>query len=1226
MDAVRTLVEGIKHADQLIDEDVLEPDPGRDDWPRMKARIDLVERAINDEVLASLDEALAEAENDEVRAVIRRRVAALVGAAAALELVSGNRRVGFEQASKAAKIASDPEQQSELAAAGDDAEGYVLLWHGRWLQEHGRRADSDRVLRVAARKAKSPALQKAAKQGLRAPRPLTSAPPLFRLNGCGVGLYGERDRRPDGSYIATYCLCIFFIPVLPLTAYRVRDAGERRYQFSTHESLSPFTRGLQIALLSCVVLAAGWGGVASFLDSPSHQANVALDAAHKAEAAGDREGAIEKYNAAIKRFAFDAEVNLDDASEAVVRLAAAGVAEPCTAASTERIGRVVNTFYELPEGTRRDKGATLLSSRLSTWAGQIGEATPTDAEAALTVLDLGARVARTPAEKAAIEERRTHVRRALAERVAVERPLRALALYTQSKGDPESIARGRAIIESFGAAPSLWIEADRDVEAWLGAAGPASAASGFQERLTRARALHAEDLTKIEAGDEKQLAKALAASPGDQELAVAVAAAQRRRGESKAALATLTALGPPGRMTGTAQQLLGACYADADDLARADAVLTAFLAERLGPFQQAQRDYAAAETQLQQRLIADAKAGRFDFDLKRKLDLAAETEQGTLLRAWMSERMDKDPELTALRTEYLRHGAVVSASLALGTYELRRANAATGEERKALLASAEKVFLSIRQEAEGDPSFHLGLGQVLHRLGRGADGDVELGHVLEKKQPQLTLAVVNVYRDLGLPARAKQIAEALYDESTDPNVKHGAASILAHLVNEVGFDEDAEEMWLKRSDVTAEGVKSMRFTLEARRLLRAGKNAEADRAYAAIAEIHERGAKSSATSANNAAIAYLSRFSATGDPASLRAALKHLENARRLDPQSALVLGNLASSLELQGSVTVLERWVRTRALLLDNGSARSVLGTLLAGPLHDEVLAALKQDPSLHRSLELGQEEQALSPQRKDAYVRQIRWLTWTEDDAGLLALQKRLEGMPPFDAQDTEKQRREWAAKESDQRLQPIFVQGVSQAREVVRRAQQGAHAPTLAAAWMLLGSAVDDTLPFDTTAANLDAMIDAHRKGAEAWPEGGMPQDLAGSLVIAAFHRAAAETPALRKAWDAEGRSYGSVGLLRRALRGPDGAAITAALRARPEIGEAVRLRKTRPEKQLTTFDVLLAQIAGDADLEKAARGVFHQASSRAALEIAARLEPGQAREKAELDAFLEDAKGP
>ena len=57
-------------------------------------------------------------------------------------------------------------------------------------------------------------------------KPIKSAPSLFTINGIGVTLYGNSDKNPsDGSYMATYYLVFFFIPVLPLARYRVIPTG-----------------------------------------------------------------------------------------------------------------------------------------------------------------------------------------------------------------------------------------------------------------------------------------------------------------------------------------------------------------------------------------------------------------------------------------------------------------------------------------------------------------------------------------------------------------------------------------------------------------------------------------------------------------------------------------------------------------------------------------------------------------------------------------------------------------------------------------------------------------------------------------------------------------------------------------------------------------------------------------------------------------------------------------
>ena len=57
-------------------------------------------------------------------------------------------------------------------------------------------------------------------------RPVRSAPWLFNVHGVGAGIYNERDRDPaTGTYVKTHCLCLLFVPILALGAYRVYPRG-----------------------------------------------------------------------------------------------------------------------------------------------------------------------------------------------------------------------------------------------------------------------------------------------------------------------------------------------------------------------------------------------------------------------------------------------------------------------------------------------------------------------------------------------------------------------------------------------------------------------------------------------------------------------------------------------------------------------------------------------------------------------------------------------------------------------------------------------------------------------------------------------------------------------------------------------------------------------------------------------------------------------------------------
>ena len=300
-----------------------------------------------------------------------------------------------------------------------------------------------------------------------------------------------------------------------------------------------------------------------------------------------------------------------------------------------------------------------------------------------------------------------------------------------------------------------------------------------------------------------------------------------------------------------------------------------------------------------------------------------------------------------------------------------------------------------------------------------------------------------MYRDLGLPVQAKQIAEKLYQTSTDEEDQaRGGGDPGSHLVNEISYNEDDEEMWLKRADTTSPSVQQLLLRLEARRLSRKGKLAEADRAFARLIEGYERDASHESSSANNAAVSYLERYQTSGDPAHLRAAVKHLEASHRLTPQNAMVAGNLAGRLAHLGRVTALDRWIKTSKLPLGAGEASAGRSPPSpAGPLRDEVLGALRKDPSFRRSLDVSAEEQALAPQKAGGYERVESWLALNEDEKGLAELDKRLAAMPPFDASAIAEERRVRRARTKAAFDKALAEQGAARAegRRPPRRADR-------------------------------------------------------------------------------------------------------------------------------------------------------------------------------------------
>src|SRR5262249_43396368 len=134
----------------------------------------------------------------------------------------------------------------------------------------------------------------------RSSQPITSAPPLFTLNGFGVTLYGSRDPRPDGTVIATYFIVFLFFPIFPLAAYRViRD--RRRYYFFSKEPLGALARGYRWVVAAGLAGLVVLGVVNSWLNSPSHRAKAAVAAAIALERK-DPDAAARAYKEAIDRF------------------------------------------------------------------------------------------------------------------------------------------------------------------------------------------------------------------------------------------------------------------------------------------------------------------------------------------------------------------------------------------------------------------------------------------------------------------------------------------------------------------------------------------------------------------------------------------------------------------------------------------------------------------------------------------------------------------------------------------------------------------------------------------------------------------------------------------------------------------------------------------------------------------------------------------------------------
>jgi hypothetical protein len=75
---------------------------------------------------------------------------------------------------------------------------------------------------------------------LRDMTPISSPPTMYTINGVGTALYGRRNEHaPSGTHVGTLYFVVLFLPVVPLSCYRMRDAIGGGWHFIGKVPFSP---------------------------------------------------------------------------------------------------------------------------------------------------------------------------------------------------------------------------------------------------------------------------------------------------------------------------------------------------------------------------------------------------------------------------------------------------------------------------------------------------------------------------------------------------------------------------------------------------------------------------------------------------------------------------------------------------------------------------------------------------------------------------------------------------------------------------------------------------------------------------------------------------------------------------------------------------------------------------------------------------------------------------
>lgn len=1173
-------------------------------WPRPrvsaveKARATALAQRMVDEVTPELMRVLPHAGEDEGARLRLVGTWAAVGVAS-LAVAMGEDALatralnGMERA-----VAGDAVLVGILSAGARSPAELRALGQARWLRARGKLGRSRQVLSWLVASGQEPALREPAQALLDAPVPIKSAPTLFTLNGIGTRLNGKRDTRDDGSYVSTLCFTVLFVPLVPIAAYRVTDAGAHGYHFHGKVPLSRFAEAVRVVAMLAVVALVASAGVDAYRRSAWHQVGRAVAEGRALEQAGQLDAAHERYSAAID--AVGSGAGIAPVVEALVRLMIARVPAPLGVGDLDRVERLLSRYETLPSDGRGAAPA-LLSAACLRWVSELDAAQLAAAEGQVRLLAAATRL--LPGD-GALAARYTDARLAVAERLAAEWPLEAIAHLLEV--GPAMIPRAVELAGPLLVHPPLLEDEPGVFAALEKALASAPEYAELARHLTAARgqlaAATADEgrARALEGDDEAALEALLRERPWDQAVALTLTVRRAARGATGGPEALLARYGKLGHLTRSARLWMAHAALGAGDLEAADANLERYVGARLPVFRRAREVFRDALDEAERRYVEKANGRTLPSDLQDRLGDARQAEQRPIFEAWLREKVGADPAVVAARDAYGAAQDVVAASVMLGTVKLRRAQREEDAARAALLGDAERSFLAIEGAAEGDARFQLGLGEVYHRTGRPEKGDAALAVLLARDDPQLHLEVAVTYRELGLRTKAREVAEAVYTAG-DEAVKKSAAVMMALL--SVPLDE--RKQWYERADTKLLAVRASLLEIAAEELMRTGQSAAADAKAAQAVALWAPGANHDPVSANNAAVALLRRYEYTGDVAHVRRAVELLERSLRGSPASTVVMGNLAETLTLAAQLAALEKHVHLRALAPHEAEADYLVGELVEGGQGDAILSALRASPANQRALALYAQQEAMSPSAVAPYRAAHAWALLGRDGPALTGLSARLQRVQKLDTATQRISFERWVTGVDDDRVREAVDEALRRIDRAMPAIQKEGHAPTIACAHLLRSLALSRRGLLEGSEDDLRAAIAADRAARAAWPEGLRERWDNTSLYLALLEEAHRDD-AGRAWWPTAWHRHPSVETLLASLE-KEQPAIRERLRARPELRAAARAISGELEHVSPLVAWVVAAEAGDAALRARVEAALRQPETRARLEVEQRLAP-------------------
>ena len=904
------------------------------------------------------------------------------------------------------------------------------------------RVDKARRVLVARRKASNdPVTRKRIDEVLADPRnllgPLASAPALSTVNGVGSMLHGERNRGSDGTYVATLCFVVLFMPLLPIRAYLVRSEGANGWRFFGVVPLSPFAFWYRrIAILIPFLVAFYFWGVNAWESSPTITENRALAAAEQKLARKDFSGTLQALapvaptTDASRSARLAALMNqaLTGALKAIQGPHDGGKFLATTGSWAARLRRPLMPETEAAAETAFTQVAHGRTARdFIVWYGVVfpnkaarrADLTAKACESSTDpmVLALAADLfveAKRPCPPEILARLKGQLVRVRHETWAAD-TLSYLRAADPADAAPVLLARVESVWTGHSGEPDLLdlkslpeplrkligLDGEADPEKRVAGLEKAADPAGLEEpqkswhRLGVARRLikaygqlNEKDPLKHPVSKVRPWAiEAAQLAPEDVDTRVTALRYLLEDGEFD----RVVSIGGAAPKEARTASLVGIALARAGKTEQAAALLRPIVERDLPEFTTSLQTWEKAYEEKTARVWKTLETGTAPKWVFTRLNSLPKEKAGAEAEKYVREQVERDDYIKTLGLKWRQRLEVHPAASELAMVELTLGRTLPpGAERQARLEAAEHLFLELRKTAQDDPHQELQLGQVYFWLGKNKEGAEIFDRLEAGGDPKVLHQLGSTYRTLSRMDAARRVLEAAYGKAATPKEKNSIA-----LTRSISTDDLHDRLaWLQKCEPKSEHLRMEIDQTEAYIDVMAGKYDEGARALKRVAEYYANLPESS-TTLNNGAIARLELAKATGDMAHVVESVRLMRRSHELAPEDGIVLGNYVSDLQRIGIAAL--AGTALRADLLHEMPDKAWLDFVVPRPSPQEWAAKAKAQPELRRSAELAPKAAILSPDAPVGYFAQAYYFSLTEDAAALRKLRESVELRPP-------------------------------------------------------------------------------------------------------------------------------------------------------------------------------------------------------------------------------------